>query len=194
MKSLFAALTLSALICCPIVAAEPATKDEAPKALAFKMKNLEGKEVKLSDYKGKVVLIVNVASKCGLTDSNYKGLQQLHEKYAEKGLAIVAFPCNQFGGQEPGSASDISTFCTDKYGVEFDLFSKVDVNGDKACDLYKHLTALDLKPTGKGKVSWNFEKFLLDRSGKPVARFQPRTKPTSEDVTTAIEELLAKKS
>ncbi len=166
-------------------------KGKAPVALNFKMKSLAGKELSLSQYQDKVVLIVNVASECGLTPQ-YEQLQALHKKYSEKGLAILGFPCNQFGGQEPGSALEIEKFCKTNYGVEFDMFSKVEVNGDQACDLYKYLTKLDTKPKGAGKVSWNFEKFLLDRQGQVVARFQPRTKPNDPQLIKLIEGLLEK--
>ena len=153
------------------------------------MKTLEGKDVDLSEYKGKVVLIVNTASKCGLTPQ-YKQLQELHSKYEAKGLKILGFPCNQFGGQEPGTAKQISEFCTKNYGVEFEMFSKVDVNGDKQAGLYKYLNNLDLKPAGKGKIKWNFEKFILDRNGNPIARFGPRVKPDSEEVLKVINDAL----
>lgn len=166
--------------------------DDAPEALGFKMKTIEGKDVDLSEYKGKVVLIVNVASKCGLTPQ-YEQLQALHEKYGKDGLAILGFPCNQFGAQEPGTEEEIQEFCSKNYGVKFQMFSKVDVNGDEACDLYKYLTDLDLQPTGKGKISWNFEKFLLNKNGEPVARFSPRTKPDAKEVLTSIEAELEKK-
>lgn len=167
---------------------------DAPKsgALSYKMQSLDGKEVDLSKHLGKVVLIVNVASQCGLTPQ-YEQLQALHKKYADKGLVVLGFPCNQFGAQEPGSSDEIKQFCSKNYGVSFDLFSKVEVNGDGACDLYKHLTAQDTKPAGSGKISWNFEKFVIDRSGKVVARFAPKTKPDDESVTKLIEAELAKK-
>ncbi len=165
---------------------------KVPTALAFKMKTLAGKEVELSKYQGKVLLIVNVASKCGLTPQ-YKQLQALHMKYAKQGLAVVGFPCNQFLGQEPGTAEQIQEFCRVNYGVQFDLFAKVEVNGDGACPLYKHLTALKTKPKGPGKISWNFEKFLISRDGKVVARFAPKTKPDAPEVVKAIEAELAKK-
>lgn len=169
---------------------EQATK--VPAALNFTMKTLDGKEVKLSDYKGKVVLIVNVASKCGLTPQ-YEQLQALHKKYAKQGLAILGFPCNQFGSQEPGSAEEIRSFCTKNYGVEFDMFAKIEVNGDGACDLYKYLTKLETKPKGPGKIAWNFEKFLIDRHGDVVARFEPRTKPDDPLVIKLIEQELKHK-
>ena len=145
-------------------------------ALRFKMLALDGEEVDLAKYEGKVVMLVNVASKCGYT-SQYKQLQQLHEKYAERGLAILGFPCNQFLWQEPGSAAEIRAFCQTNYGVTFDMFAKVDVKGKNACDLYKFLTSLDTKPKKAGKIGWNFEKFLLDRSGNVIARFGSGTKP-----------------
>lgn len=159
-------------------------------ALAYTMESLDGQPVDLSKYKGKVVLIVNVASKCGLTPQ-YEQLQTLHEKYADKGLAILGFPCNQFAGQEPGTADEIQEFCRKNYGVEFDMFAKVDVNGDNAADLYKLLTSLDTKPTSAGKITWNFEKFVLDRNGFVVARFGPRTRPDAPEVVAVIEEQLA---
>lgn len=173
------------------LAADPESK-KVPKALNFKMKTLAGKEVELSKYQGKVLLIVNVASKCGLTPQ-YEQLQALHRKYAKQGLAVVGFPCNQFLGQEPGTAEQIQEFCRVNYGVQFDLFAKVEVNGDGACPLYKYLTALKTKPKGPGKISWNFEKFLIGRDGEVVARFAPKTKPDAPEVVKAIEAELAKK-
>ena len=160
-------------------------------ALRFKMKTLEGEEVDLAKYEGKVVMIVNVASKCGYTPQ-YEQLQQLHEKYAQRGLAILGFPCNQFLGQEPGSATQIREFCRVNYGVTFDMFAKVDVKGEKACDLYKFLTSLDTKPKGPGKIGWNFEKFIVNRSGEVVARFGSGTKPDAPEVVEIIERELAK--
>jgi glutathione peroxidase len=160
--------------------------------IGYKMKSLDGREVDLAEqYKGKVLLVVNVASKCGLTPQ-YKDLQALHEEYGDKGLCVLGFPCNQFGQQEPGSADEIREFCSANYGVKFDLFGKIDVNGDGACELYKHLTALDTQPKGAGKIGWNFEKFLVGRDGKVVARFEPRTKPTEPLVIQAIEAELGK--
>ena len=161
-------------------------------ALKFKMKSLSGEDVDLSKYQGKVVMMVNVASQCGLTPQ-YEQLQSLHEKYGDKGLSILGFPCNQFGQQEPGSSEEIQRFCSENYGVKFDMFAKVDVNNDSACDLYKYLTSLDTKPEGAGKIGWNFEKFLIDRSGKVIARFSPRTEPESREVISAIEAALTQK-
>ena len=167
----------------------PASAQKTSAALDFTMKANNGKEVALSKYSGKAVLFVNVASKCGNTPQ-YEQLQALHEQYASKGLAIVGVPCNQFGKQEPGTDEEVLAFCKKNYGVEFDLLSKVDVNGEKRCDLYAHLTGLDLKPLGKGDVKWNFEKILLDRSGTPVARFGSKTKPDDKALVTAIESAL----
>ena len=159
---------------------------EVPDALDFTVMSLDGKRVELRDYLGQVVMFVNVASQCGLTPQ-YAQLQALHQKYSDRGLAVLGFPCNQFGAQEPGDEAEIRTFCTKNYGVDFDMFSKIDVNGKEASDLYKHLTALETKPKGPGKVSWNFEKFLLSRAGKIVARFAPRTRPDDISVVEAIE-------
>ncbi|MEM9356238.1 MAG: glutathione peroxidase [Pseudomonadota bacterium] len=162
----------------------------AKHALEFKMNSLDGKQVHLAEkYRGKVVLIVNVASRCGLT-GQYKGLQALHEEYAEQGLSVLGFPCNQFFGQEPGSSTEIQAFCKKNYGVEFDMFEKIEVNGSNACDLYKYLKTQDAKPKGAGKISWNFEKFLVDRDGNVIARFGPRTAPHDKALTTAIEAAL----
>jgi len=181
---------LLAAVSTSVAAAKDSKK--VPKALDFKMKTLAGKEVELGKYQGKVVLVVNVASKCGLTPQ-YEQLQALHKKYAEKGLAVVGFPCNQFRAQEPGTADQIQEFCSTKYGVKFDLFEKIEVNGDGACKLYKHLTSLETKPKGPGDISWNFEKFLIGRNGEVVARFAPKTKPDAPEVVKAIEAELGKK-
>ncbi len=164
---------------------------KAPSALNFKMKSLSGKPVDLSKYKGKVVLIVNVASQCGLTPQ-YEQLEELHEKYASKGLAILGFPANEFGSQEPGSDEEISEFCEKNYGVKFDMFSKVVVKGEAQCPLYKFLTSKETDPKFAGDITWNFEKFLIDRNGNIVARFSPKVKPDSEEVVSAIEDELAK--
>ena len=156
------------------------------------VKKLDGTEANLQDYKGKVVLIVNVASKCGLTKGNYTKLQALHETHQEEGLAILGFPCNQFGAQEPGSSEEIRQFCTENYGVTFDMFSKVDVNGDETCELYQVLKATEAPPVGTGEIKWNFEKFLIDRSGKLVGRYSPRTAPDDEELMTKLKAELAK--
>jgi glutathione peroxidase len=172
------------------LASTRAAEKTAP-ALDFKMKSLDGKEVALDKYQGKVVMIVNVASKCGFTPQ-YAGLESLYEKHKKDGLVILGFPCNQFGHQEPGSAEEIQQFCTVNYGVTFPLFAKIEVNGTGACDLYKHLTALDAKPKGAGKIAWNFEKFILGRNGEVVARFDSKTKPDAPELVKVIEAELAK--
>jgi glutathione peroxidase len=173
-----------------ILATVASAADKSP--LDFKVKSIKGKEVDLSQYKGKVLLVVNVASKCGLTPQ-YEQLEALHEKYGDKGLAVLGFPCNQFGGQEPGTEAEVEEFCKSTYDVQFDLFSKVDVNGEKATPLYKHLTSLETKPVGAGKISWNFEKFVIGKEGDVVARFSPRTSPSDPEVIKVIEAELAKK-
>lgn len=162
---------------------------DTPAALNFTMQTLSGETKKLSDFDGKVILVVNTASKCGLTPQ-YAELQSLYSKYSDQGLVVLGFPCNQFGGQEPGTAKEISEFCTANYGVTFPMFAKIDVNGDGACDLYKYLTKLETKPAGPGKITWNFEKFLINRNGEVVARFAPRTKPDAEEVLSALEKEL----
>ena len=184
-----AVMMVACTVLCAHVAAEEG--DGQSVALEFKMKSLAGKEIDLSIYQGKVVLIVNVASECGLTPQ-YEQLQALHDKYADDGLAILGFPCNQFGKQEPGSVSEIQEFCRVNYGVKFKMFGKVKVNGDGACDLYKHLTGLDTKPKGAGKVSWNFEKFLLDRKGEVIGRFEPSAKPDAPEIIAQIHGALGK--
>ena len=168
-------------------------KEAKASILDHDMETLDGKKVNLAKkYKDKVVLLVNVASKCGNT-KQYKPLEALHEKYGKEGLAIVGVPCNQFGGQEPGTAKEIAEFCESTYGVKFDLLAKVDVNGEKAAPLYKELTSKESDPKFAGKIPWNFEKFLISRDGKVIARFNHKTQPDSEEVVSAIEKALAKK-
>lgn len=159
--------------------------------LQFTVKDIDGKDVELSKYQGKVVLIVNVASKCGNTPQ-YAQLQALHAKYGEKGLVILGFPANEFGKQEPGSNEEIKTFCTSKYSVGFPMFSKVVVKGEGICDLYKFLTGKQTNAKFGGDVTWNFEKFLIGKDGQVAARFKPRTKPDAPEVVKAIEAELAK--
>ena len=191
MKKL-SAMLMSAAALAVLVSTAPAAEKEANKVLDLEMKAIDGKSVELADkYDGKVVLVVNVASKCGLTPQ-YGGLQQLHDKYADKGLVVAGFPCNQFAGQEPGSEAEISQFCKQNYGVSFDLFSKIEVNGDGQCELYERLTSEDAGAKFPGKIKWNFEKFLINRDGEVVARFDPPVKPESEEVVTAIEAELSK--
>jgi len=163
--------------------------ETATSALDFTVKDIDGGDVALSKYRGKVVLIVNVASRCGLTPQ-YKDLEALHDRYAKDGLAILGFPANEFGKQEPGTNAEIKQFCTDEYGVEFDMFSKVVVKGDDKCELYRFLTSKDQNKEFGGEIKWNFTKFLLDRQGRTIARFEPRVKPSEPPVLTAIEKAL----
>jgi glutathione peroxidase len=136
-----------------------------------------------------VLLVVNVASQCGLTP-HYAGLQELSESFRNRGLVVLGFPCNQFGTQEPGSEAEIKTFCETRYGVTFPMFAKIDVNGGTRHPLYAFLTEQPTQPDGPGDIQWNFAKFLIDRSGKVVARFAPPTKPVSDEIVSAIEKLL----
>lgn len=155
----------------------------------FSAKSIDGTDRKLDDYKGDVLLIVNVASACGYTPQ-YKGLQELQREYAGEGFNVLGFPCNQFGGQEPGAESDIKTFCETAFGVTFPMFGKVDVNGANAHPLFKYLTALPTKPEGPGDIPWNFNKFLVGRDGAVLARFKHKTSPTDETVVNALETAL----
>ena len=153
------------------------------------VKDMDGKEVKLSDYKGKVLLIVNVASKCGYTPQ-YKGLEAIYQKYKDKGFEILGFPCNDFGQQEPGTNSEITEFCSTTYGVKFKLFDKIKVLGDDKDPLYARL--INNSNTEDGDIKWNFEKFLISKDGTIVARFRSKVTPESEEMTSAIEKELAK--
>jgi glutathione peroxidase len=155
--------------------------------LDYKMKRLDGSEQDLSDYLGNVVMIVNVASFCGNTPQ-YAGLQALYEKYKDRGFVILGFPANNFGQQEPGTDAEIARFCTINYSVTFPMFSKVSVDGSDTVPLYKELTSQE--PPAGGRVTWNFQKFLIDRKGRPVQMFAPRTKPESPEVVAKVEELL----
>jgi glutathione peroxidase len=189
MRSLIA---LAIVLALPgLVLAEEKEK-KVPAVLNFKMKNIEGKEVDLSTYQGKVVLFVNVASKCGLTPQ-YKQLQKLHETYKDKGLVVIGVPANEFLGQEPGTDAEIATFCKDKYNVTFPLMSKVVVKGTGITPLYDFLTSKEKNPKFGGEIAWNFTKFLVSRDGKVVARFEPRVKPDDKKVIKAIETELKKK-
>ncbi|MGH8057838.1 MAG: glutathione peroxidase [Candidatus Entotheonellia bacterium] len=151
-----------------------------------KMKSLAGQEVDLTQYHGQVVLIVNVASECGYTPQ-YKGLQALYNTYGQGGFMVLGFPCNQFGRQEPGTSEQIAQFCQKNYGVTFDMFEKVDVNGKNQCALYKSLTSPNTNPKCAGPIQWNFEKFLIARDGTVVARFGSGAAPESKSLVEAIE-------
>lgn len=151
----------------------------------FTMKDIFGKDKNLGDYRGKVVLVVNVASQCGYTPQ-YEGLEKLHEKYADKGLVVTGFPANDFGAQEPGTDSEIQTFCTSKYGVKFPMFSKITVKGSAKHPLYAFLT----QAAPAGEVQWNFEKFLIGKDGRVVGRFPSSVTPESDSLVQAIEKAL----
>jgi glutathione peroxidase len=158
-----------------------------PSVYDFEVKDIHGKAVPLSRYKGKVLLIVNTASKCGFTPQ-YKGLETLHQKYHARGLEVLGFPCNQFGAQEPGTEGEIASFCELNFGVTFPLFAKVDVNGDDAAPLYRHLKQAKPGLLGSEAIKWNFTKFLVDRKGNVVERFAPNTEPDA--LAGDIEKLL----
>lgn len=153
----------------------------------FKATNIKGMDEALEQYKGKVVLIVNTASKCGLTPQ-FKGLEALHETYQEKGLVILGFPCNQFAKQDPGSSEEIQEFCQMNYGVSFPMFEKIDVNGDAAHPLFKFLKQEAKGIAGSESVKWNFTKFLVNRDGEVVKRFAPKDAPKA--IIKDIEKLL----
>jgi glutathione peroxidase len=155
----------------------------------FTMKDIDRKEVNLGQYRGKVVLVVNVASRCGYTPQ-YEGLQKVYLKYKDRGFVILGFPANNFMGQEPGTDEEIKTFCSTKYNVTFPIFSKISVKGDDIHPLYKFLTSKDTNPDFGGDIKWNFSKFLLDKSGKIIARFEPKVTPESDPVIQAIEKAL----
>jgi glutathione peroxidase len=151
---------------------------------------LDGSTLDLTQLKGKATLVVNVASKCGLTPQ-YEGLEKLQERYSERGLTVLGVPCNQFGGQEPGSADEISTFCSTTYGVTFPLTEKVEVNGDNRHPLYQQLTVTPDAEGNAGDIQWNFEKFLVSPEGEVVGRFRPLVTPEADELVSAIEAVLA---
>jgi len=164
---------------------------EKAAVLQLTMQSLAGEDVDLAQYQGHVLLIVNVASACGHTPQ-YKGLQALHTTYAAQGFAVLGFPCNQFGQQEPGAAAQIATFGAQRYGVTFPMFAKVHVNGPHQCALYTHLTAQPTQPAPAGPIQWNFEKFLLGRDGTVVARFRSHDAPEAAPLVERIERELTK--
>ena len=174
MLTLFAALTLPAFA--------------ADSIHDFKVKDIDGKEVALSGWKGKPVLFVNVASRCGFT-KQYKDLVELNKKYASKGLVIAGFPANNFGGQEPGTNGEIKQFCTSRFSVDFPMFEKVSVKGNDQHPLFGYLTSA-ANPDFDGNIRWNFEKFLIDGKGKVVRRFRSNANPTGPEITGAVDDLL----
>jgi glutathione peroxidase len=156
----------------------------------FTAKTIDGTDKAMTDYTGKVLLVVNVASQCGLTPQ-YAGLQSLFEQYRDRGLEVLGFPCNQFGSQEPGTEGQIKTFCETRFGVTFPMFAKLDVNGAARHPLYDFLTAQPTQPDGPGDIQWNFAKFLIDRKGNVVARFSPTVTPSAPELVQSIEKTLA---
>jgi glutathione peroxidase len=156
---------------------------------SFTLKNINGKDVSLAEYRGKVLMLVNVASKCGLTPQ-YEGLQALYSKYKDRGFVVLGFPANNFAGQEPGTDEEIKTFCSLKYNVTFPMFSKISVKGSDIHPLYRFLTDRGTNPQFGGEIRWNFNKFLIGKDGRVIARFEPQVKPDSEQVSQAIESAL----
>ena len=192
MKNKFKILILSIfIIMAGGLMSEIEAKDEVNSIYDFIMNDIDGNPIALKNYKGKVVMIINVASKCGFT-KQYKGLQAIYSKFKNEGFVILGFPANNFLRQEPGSNSEIKEFCSLKYGVEFPMFSKISVKGKKIHPLYKFLTGKETNPGFPGKIKWNFEKFIFNRKGELIARFHPKIKPVDLKVTGIIEAELKK--
>ncbi len=189
--SLAALTTLMAVTSATVVSADDPAKKPAS-VLDFHMKDIDGKDVDLAKYHGKVLLIVNTASQCGLTPQ-YKNLEAIYEKYKDQGFEILAFPANEFGSQEPGDNAQIKQFCSKEYNVTFPVFSKIVVNGEHKHPLYQFLTSESTNPKFAGKIGWNFTKFLVNKKGEVIQRFEPREVPSSEKVTGAVEKALAEK-
>ena len=156
----------------------------------FTMNSIEGKTTPLANYKGKVVMVVNVASRCGYTPQ-YSALESVYEKYKGRGFVILGFPANNFGSQEPGTNAEIKTFCSTKYNVTFPMMAKISVKGEDQAPLYKYLTDKTENPQTGGEIQWNFTKFLIGPDGRPIARFEPKVTPDSPEVTSAIEKALS---
>lgn len=171
-------------------ATAPAASASAKSIYDFTMKDIDGKEVSLSKYKNQVCIVVNVASKCGLTEESYTGLEALSKKYKDKGFTVLAFPANNFGAQEPGTDAEIKSFCREKKKASFDLFSKISVKGDDQAPLYKYLVENPDKSIA-GPIEWNFQKYLVGRDGKLLAKFSPKMKPEDPQIVTALEKALA---
>jgi glutathione peroxidase len=174
---------------CLLSDSTPRAELKTKSILDFKMKDIDGKDVKLKKYKGNVLLVVNTASQCGYTPQ-YEGLQKIYDKYQAQGFAVLGFPANNFKGQEPGSNEQIKEFCTTKYKVTFPMFAKISVKGEDQDPLYQFLTSKETNPNFAGEITWNFNKFLIDRKGNVVARFSSKDTPDGEAVTAAIEKYL----
>jgi glutathione peroxidase len=162
---------------------------KTPSIYDFKLKGIDGKDVKLDQFRGKALLLVNVASQCGYTPQ-YEGLQKIHSKYKDQGFAVLGFPANNFGAQEPGTDQEIKMFCSSKYHVTFPMFSKISVKGADQHPLYKFLTEGKTDPKFAGEITWNFNKFLIDKTGNIAGRFDSKDRPESEKVVNAIEQVL----
>jgi glutathione peroxidase len=189
--SLVALIILSLSAGMVSVASEASDKQKEPTSIYdFVMPLIDSSSVSLKDYQGKVILIVNVASKCGFT-GQYEGLQKLYENYKDKGFVILGFPANNFLGQEPGTEKEIAEFCKLNYGVTFPMFSKISVKGKDQHPLYKFLTESKANPEHAGKISWNFNKFIIDRKGNIVARFGSMTSPLSKKLVAEVEQALS---
>ncbi len=189
MKGLIMSSILMALSATSILGLFRKDGSNDPNIYEITVKDINHKDVKLSDYKGKVLLIVNVASKCGFT-KQYKGLEKIYEKYKDKGFVILGFPCNDFGGQEPGTNEEIKEFCSLNFNVTFPMFDKVKVLGKDKAPLFEILT--NNTKTGKSDIKWNFEKFIIDKNGNVVDRFRSVTTPESDKITSLIEKELKK--
>ncbi len=191
-------MKLTAMLFALATCAGCAYADDKPKEpklaspLDYKLKDINDKEVDLAQYKGKVVLLVNVASECGYT-TQYKGLQELYESYKDKGVVVIGVPANEFGGQEPGSNAEIAKFCSTKYSVTFPMMAKVVVKGAGKTPLYDFLTSKDSNPDFAGEIGWNFEKFLIGKTGKVVGRYKSGVEPMSDTVVAAIKKELEAK-
>jgi glutathione peroxidase len=192
MKILVVLLALAAVCVGLCIYCSNTASAAPPTVFDFKMKDIDGKDVKLKKYKGNVLLVVNTASKCGYTPQ-YEGLQASYEKYKDKGFYVLGFPANNFGSQEPGTEKEIKEFCESKYKVTFPMFAKISVKGADQDPLYAYLTSKESNPEFGGDITWNFNKVLIDRKGKIVARFTSKDKPEGEAVTQAIEKYLAEK-
>lgn len=164
------------------------TNERADSVYQYELNSLDGENISLSDFEGDLLLIVNTASECGFTPQ-YEGLQELYETYSGQGFKVLGFPANNFGGQEPGTDKEIAQFCQANYGVSFPMFSKVSVKGDDQHPLFSYLTDAE-NPDFTGDISWNFEKFLIDRNGNVVRRFKSNVEPMSEELIAAVEENL----
>ena len=183
-------VTALALIAIMTAAVAFAGEETTVQVTKYKMKDIDGKEVDLSAYQGKVLMVVNVASKCGLTPQ-YTQLVALHKKYKDQGFEVIGFPANNFMGQEPGTNEEIKTFCSTKYGVEFPIMSKISVKGDDIDPLYAELTSSEKNGEFGGEIKWNFTKFLVGKDGKVIDRFEPPVKPDAPEVVSAIEAAIA---